>query len=86
MKFSNRRTVTLNIELTIGLFKIVYVVRDSNVLHSGGGCFRPVNIYIEISGADRGARKTQTIYVRRTYFINAFLYELCLFYLITKQL
>ena len=68
MKSSNRRTVTLNIELTIGLFKIVYFVRDSNVLHSGGGCFRPViYIYIEISGADRWARETQTIYVRRTY-------------------
>ncbi len=61
MKSSNRRTVALNIELTIGLFKIVYVVRDSNVLHSGGGCFRPV-IYIL-----RSAEQTAVQEKRRQY-------------------
>ncbi len=70
MKSSNRRTVTLNIDL----FKIVYIVRDSNVLHSGGDVSVQSYIYIyEISGADRCARETQTIYVGRTYlFIKAF--------------
>ena len=86
MKSSNRRTVTLNIELTIGLFKIVYVVRDSNVLHSGGGCFRPV-IYIYIL---RSAEQTAGQEKRRQYtyderiYIKGILYEL--FYLITKQI
>ncbi len=85
MKSSNRRTVTLNIELTIGLFKIVYVVRDSNVLHSGWGSFHPV-IYIYIL---RSAEQTAVQEKRRQYTYDERIYKRILyelFYFITKQI